>query len=216
MSFMLSAPVYVGGDLSGWDTSRVETMMGMFQMATTFKGYGLWAWDVSNVRDFGRTFSECHSMDTDLSAWNTSSAVLMDAMFLEAISFAGDLTPWDTSRVEDMSFMVRCIVIIVQSFQARCSNLNGNLPPFLAHQFSMAESFNGDLSTWDVASVANMTGMFSGAASFNQNLCSWQQVVAVNTSVDEMFKSTACIHKSDPLRSGTYGASFCAYCNGIS
>jgi surface protein len=112
MSFMLAAPSYVGGDLSRWDTGRVEKMWGMFKKATSFKSDGLWTWDVSNVRDFGRAFSGCYAMDADLSAWNTSRAVFMDDMFLEAISFTSDLSSWDTRRVEDMSYMVRCAVVL--------------------------------------------------------------------------------------------------------
>jgi Mycoplasma protein of unknown function, DUF285 len=131
MSFMLAAPSYVGGDLSRWDTSRVEKMWGMFKTAESFKGDGIWAWDVSNVRDFGRAFSGCYSMDADISAWNTSKAVLMDDMFLEAISFAGDLSLWDTRRVEDMRYMVRGAAIL-DSRQALPSNLNGSLPSFRA------------------------------------------------------------------------------------
>jgi Mycoplasma protein of unknown function, DUF285 len=128
MSFMLAAPSYVGGDLSRWDTSRVEKMWGMFKKAPSFKGDGLWAWDVSNVRDFGRTFSGCYSMDADISAWNTSRAVLMDDMFLEAISFAGDLSLWDTRRVEDMSYMVRGDAIL-DNRQVLPSHLTVNLLP---------------------------------------------------------------------------------------
>jgi surface protein len=80
----------------------------------------------------------------------------------------------------------------------------------------MAGSFNSDLSSWNVANVANMTGMFYGAVSFNQSLCSWQKVIAVNASVDDMFRSTACIYTSDPFLNRTSGASFCASCNEIS
>lgn len=36
--------------------------------------------------------------------------------------------------------------------------------------FSGDNTFYGDLSSWDVRSVAGMDGMFEGAASFNQNL----------------------------------------------
>jgi surface protein len=109
MSFMLAAPSYIGEDLSGWDTGRVENMKEMFKKATTFKGTGLWAWDVSNVQDFSGTFAVCCAMDADLSAWNTSSAVFMREMFLEASTFASDVSSWNTGRVKDMSYMVRCM-----------------------------------------------------------------------------------------------------------
>jgi surface protein len=76
----------------------------------------------------------------------------------------------------------------------------------------MAESFNSDLSSWNVANVANMTGMFYGAASFNQSLCSWQEVLSVNAAVEDLFKSTACIHTSDPIRDQAADTSFCTAC----
>ena len=39
--------------------------------------------------------------------------------------------------------------------------------------FLRAESFNQDLSNWDVSNVTNMRGMFDGAESFDQDLSSW-------------------------------------------
>jgi surface protein len=113
-----------GENLHQWNVSNVNTMHSMFMDATTFKGDSLWAWDVTSVRDFGRAFSGCSSMDADLSAWNTSNAILMDAMFLDAISFAGDLSQWDTSRVEDMSYMVRGLMLRSISSNVLSSNLN--------------------------------------------------------------------------------------------
>merc|ERR1712032_1501379 len=39
--------------------------------------------------------------------------------------------------------------------------------------FSNANSFNQDLSNWDVSRVTNMGAMFSVAKSFNQDLSNW-------------------------------------------
>jgi surface protein len=39
--------------------------------------------------------------------------------------------------------------------------------------FYFARAFNGDLSTWDVSSIADLSGMFSGASSFNGDLGTW-------------------------------------------
>ena len=39
--------------------------------------------------------------------------------------------------------------------------------------FNYAESFNSDISNWNVSNVTDMSGMFEGALSFNQDISSW-------------------------------------------
>jgi len=61
-----------------------------------------------------------------------------------------------------------------------CSNLTSNavdtpnLSTVTSTRFMFRSTlFNSDVSSWDVSSVTNMSGMFYGAASFNQDLSSW-------------------------------------------
>ena len=51
------------------------------------------------------------------------------------------------------------------------------------NQLFHATSFNGDLSSWDVGRVTNMSFMFYGATSFNGDLSSWNvgQVTGMNS-----------------------------------
>ena len=55
------------------------------------------------------------------------------------------------------------------------------------------QTFNGDISKWDVSSVSNMQAMFSGAAAFNQPLNSWN-VSSVN-DMSFMFSGTAAFNQ---------------------
>jgi surface protein len=51
--------------------------------------------------------------------------------------------------------------------------------------FTQFLSFNGDLSSWDVSSVTDMSNMFAGASSFNGDLGSWD--VSSVTGLNWMF-----------------------------
>ena len=42
--------------------------------------------------------------------------------------------------------------------------------------FGLTESFNEDISSWDVSNVTDMSYMFFSAASFNQDISSWDNV----------------------------------------
>merc|ERR1719174_3187304 len=55
--------------------------------------------------------------------------------------------------------------------------------------FYYAESFNGDLSKWDVSSVTNMVGMFYYASKFNGDLSKWD--VSSVTTMTEMFAAAS-------------------------
>ena len=49
--------------------------------------------------------------------------------------------------------------------------------------FSRANSFNGDVSSWNVTSVTNMNWMFYGPNSFNGDVSSWDGPNSFNGDV---------------------------------
>jgi len=51
--------------------------------------------------------------------------------------------------------------------------------------FSNATSFNGDIGSWDVSNVVNMSSMFQSVTSFNQDIGSWD--VSSVTTMQNMF-----------------------------
>eukprot|EP00977_Amphora_coffeiformis_P001996 scaffold376_cov156-Amphora_coffeaeformis.AAC.5 len=64
--------------------------------------------------------------------------------------------------------------------------------------FAHAESFNGDLSGWVVSKVTNMLGMFNNCVSFEQNLCNWGDLLPSNVGIDYAFASSGCVITGTP------------------
>ena len=56
----------------------------------------------------------------------------------------------------------------------------------MAHMFSKAQSFDADISDWNVHSVEDMSAMFSSALSLNDDISKWD--VSSVTNMDRMFK----------------------------
>ena len=54
--------------------------------------------------------------------------------------------------------------------------------------FYRAESFNQDISDWDVSSVKFMANMFGSAESFNQDISDWD--ISSVTDMSYMFDNT--------------------------
>jgi surface protein len=117
---------FVGGDLNGWDTSRITSMKAVFSHSTAFRG-DVSLWDVSRVTTFFEMFSHCSVFDSDLSGWNTSSAINMQEMFDRANAFSSDISSWETREVENMAIMVREERCDIASLR-NCSQLTVIIP----------------------------------------------------------------------------------------
>ena len=95
MESMFAYATTFNGDISKWDTSRVEDMAGMFGEATSFNG-DLSIWDTSSVTSMASMFHGATTFNGDLSNWNTSSVGddEYEYMFQDATSFNQDLCVW--------------------------------------------------------------------------------------------------------------------------
>ena len=74
-----------------------------------------------------------------------------------------------TSNVTDMLY---CF-FMDDSFNQDISSWDVGNVTDMGFMFYAATSFNQDISSWDVSKVINMNEMFSGCSSFNQDLSGW-------------------------------------------
>ena len=69
-------------DISNWDTSKVDTMLGMFDGCSSLTSLNISNWNTSNVTDMSGMFKDCTSLTTlDLSNWNIDNMEDMTEMF---------------------------------------------------------------------------------------------------------------------------------------
>ena len=105
------------------------------------------------------------------------------------------------SSVNDMSAMFWG----AQSFDIDISKWDVSRVKNMSCMFSDAYSFNCDLSRWDVSSVTNMDHMFKGATSFKRKLCgnAWVNSKATQKTIFEGSSgsiSSTVCHTSSPQR----------------
>jgi surface protein len=92
----------VVGDITGWDTSCITSMDGLF--AYSDFNQDISGWDVSNVWNMNMVFMHS-SFNQPLDSWDTSGVQKMRYMFYGAYNFNQDLSSWVTSTVNDMEYM---------------------------------------------------------------------------------------------------------------
>ena len=126
-------------DLSGFDTSNVKNMAFLLYGCSGLTSVNLKGLDTSNVDDMSYMFRDCSSLtNLDVSGFVTSNVRSMFSMFENCSSLVSlDVTKFNTSKVEGMTSM----------FQG-CSSLTSI-----------------DVSNFDTSNVSSMLLMFDGCSS---------------------------------------------------
>ena len=112
-------------DISGWDTSNVTDMHGMFADAKSFN-QNIDSWDVSHVTNMSMMFFKAYGFNQPIDSWDVSNVTNMGGMFLNAFRFNQPIGSWDVSSV---------------------TNMNG--------MFYRAFNFNQPINCWDVSNVVS-------------------------------------------------------------
>ena len=84
-------------DLSGWNTSGVKNMMGVFRDCMNLKSLDLSGWNTSNVEDMSVMFYTCLDLESlDLSGWDVSKVKDIRWIFNNCESLKSlNLSGWD-------------------------------------------------------------------------------------------------------------------------
>ncbi len=127
-------------DISGWDTSKVNNMLGMFSGNKVF--------------------------NQPLNTWVVSNVTMMGSMFEHSVSFNQDLSKWDVSKVRDMSNMFHT----ARSFDQYISEWNVSNVTSMISMFYGAVSFNQPLHKWKLHPNCSTRFMFGNTPAFQSML----------------------------------------------
>jgi len=173
-------------NISGWTTSNITDMYGVFGNAAKFN-QNVSAWDVSSVTNLSNAFRSANDFNngslTNDSAnpltWtiNTSAAVNMSEMFGYTQDFNQNVGSWDVSRVTTMYRMFG--YKFNNGSSPSISGWTTSAVTTMSYMFSSAAFFAQDINAWDVRNVTTMYNMFwnnSGSPpwNFNGRIYDWQ------------------------------------------
>jgi hypothetical protein len=178
---------FTGLDSSGnslintWNTSFVHYMQGMFANNNTLDGaLNFSLWDTQHVLNMSQMFQNCSKITgRGIDNWFTLHVTDMSSMLEGCIQLSAnlDFTPrmarWNTKNVENMQQMF-------------CMYPYDSLPPLFIHSPYPNVAFKGvGVSLWNTENVKSMSKMFQLCNSFNQDLGSWN-ISSVAASQDSM------------------------------
>ena len=94
-------------NLTGWNTSKVMTMIAMFAGCTSLTSLDLSGFNTASVIDMNTMFNGCVSLTSlDLSGWNTASLGNTQYMFSGCTGLTSlDISGWNTANVWYMNQM---------------------------------------------------------------------------------------------------------------
>lgn len=102
---LMNAVLYLGADVTNWDTSEVTNFKRLFQGCIKFVGE-IGGWDTSKVTSFANLFTYCHEFNGDITGWDTSSVTTLEMMLLDTRKFNQPIGSWNVSKVTNMNNMI--------------------------------------------------------------------------------------------------------------
>ncbi|MBR4823277.1 MAG: BspA family leucine-rich repeat surface protein [Spirochaetaceae bacterium] len=150
-------------DVSGFDTSGVTTMEGMFGYCENLTSItGLDGFNTSNVTTMRQMFCCCQALESiNVSSFDTSKVTNMYWMFVQCEALTGitGLNSFDTSRVTNMQDMFKTCKSLSS---LNVSNFNTSSVTDMGGMFGFCENLTGitGLNNFNTSRVTDMMGMF--------------------------------------------------------
>lgn len=157
-------------DLSGFDTSKVNTLYCMLYQCESLEDVNLEGWDTTSVADMSWMFYRCSNLKKlDVSSFNTEAVTNMRLMFYGCTALTNlDISNFNTSNV---------------------TNMNG--------MFSMSGKLKElDLSGFNTSKVTDMAGMFNGCTALEALNVSGFNTAQV-TTMGYMFSECTVLNRLD-------------------
>ena len=162
-------------NLSNFNTENVVHMDAMFYNCKMLDNLDVNKFDTSNVTSMRWMFYGCSLLtNLDVSNFNTSQVTTMKSMFYECSSLTSlDLSKFDTGNVTDMSFMF-CLCNGLTSLDV--SKFDTNKVTDMSYMFASCSNLQSlDVSNFDTSNVTMMSVMF-GTVTMNGEIMSITEI----------------------------------------
>ncbi|GMI16847.1 hypothetical protein TrLO_g6235 [Triparma laevis f. longispina] len=177
------------GHISGWDTSEVTSMKGLFRadeygVGEAAKQFNddISRWNVDRVETMTRMFEWARSFNQDLSGWNVEKCTDMEGMFNGAKFFDHEMIKDWTNKPDKWEKDVEEL----RKWKVERKFMTGTLKVAAkewCEDSSAAEAKYGHISGWDTSEVTSMDRLFSSyahgdgvgeaALQFNDDISGW-------------------------------------------
>lgn len=200
------------GDLSGWNTGKVQSMNNMFWSNHALTTLDLSNWDTTSLTGISMMFYKCRSLtQLDMTDWDVSRCTSFNFYDCGKLTTLGDTSGWNAS-ISSISFdgcsslqsldLSGCSVANVTSFGwcfRGCVNLTtigdvsgwnvGNVTSFTSMFVSCRSLTSLDFSNWNVSKSTNFSSMFSGCYGLTSlDVSGWTLNTTTNVSMLSMFQ----------------------------